>query len=562
MGDESLQAEEYLEAVRHYETALSEATDSSSRKTITDKLDQAKVLLVDEYLDRAETALDAGSTKIAGIERAIVILEQVARYDDSQQRIADRLQRYRDKKQSTIAINRDVTAQSQQLIGQFKFEEARKELEKILSSDPNNEKLKQDLLLVLTLNKLYLEMQDALSNKELGKAIDVFQKMTDSAPVPLRFADLPERTDFVKLIISQSNSLQRQNHWWDAYLFLSKWDVDELQDELKQVRIKGAAWYSQQTRNLIKKDEIFKGYLLIDRAIQLDGKNPDIFAQHRMAGDMVDRSMQSNIAVASFDSPSNDPDAGRQFSDSLISYLYEVFPYGINILEREKIDLIKKEHTEEEDLAQILGVDLMVTGTVSLFKVDKNVDERTATVKIKVNEEIDYDKMISLFGSDRQNWPTKESQMPKKVNYENISYKKGKAELQGFSKVSVRIFDTSKGAIAFVRDYEGNVNYTSDFQDEVLDANILYKPIDLPAETEAKEKMRKEIVTQIGKVVQASFENRETRFLNQARFYIGRKEYQRALRPIAEGYLYCTKANGMDLQSCSEIRRLADELIK
>lgn len=129
--------------------------------------------------------------------------------------------------------------------------------------------------------------------------------------------------------------------------------------------------------------------------------------------------------------------------------------------------------------------------------------------------------------------------------------------MKGFAKVSVRIFDTKKGAIAFVKDYDANVNYSSNFQDELAEAGIEYIPMKLPTDTEAKEEMRKEIVHQIGKVVQSSFENREARFLNLANFYLERRQNNLAFIPLAEGYLYCTKAGlSPDNPSFMEIKRL------
>ncbi len=564
LGDQAMQRQSYLDAVQQYETALAEAKNTSNEKAINKKLARAKVLLVDEYLVQADAALASGEgTRIVSLDRASEILKPVARYDDANRRITVRLRQYDDEKLATIALTNQHTAQYKELVRQYQFEAARTELEKALTLDPNNASLQQDILTVLTLNKIYLEMQDALNRMNLSAAMDKFQTLVETAPVELVLDNNPFRASFVDLILTKSKELQDANKWWDAYNYLNRWDIEELEADLQVVRIEGASWYLKRSKAATLKGKLYKGYLLIERAFQFDGRHPDVFAQHRMTGDKVDRSMQSNIAIASFDSPSNDPDAGKQFTDSLISYLYEVFPYGINILEREKIDLIKKEQAAgEEDLAEILGVDLMVTGSVSLFKVDKNIDERTATVKMKVNEEIDYDKMLSLFGADRENWPKKESLMPKKTIYESIRYKKGRAELQGFAKVSVRIFDTNKGAIAFVKDYEANVEQSSDFQDEVLDANIQYKPIDLPTVTETKKAMRQEIVAQIGQVVQSSFENREIRFLHQARFYIGRKEYNHALRPIAEGYLYCQKSQGDNKAPCIEIRELADDILQ
>ena len=69
-------------------------------------------------------------------------------------------------------------------------------------------------------------------------------------------------------------------------------------------------------------------------------------------------------------------------------------------------------------------------------------------------------------------------------------------------------------------------------------------PMNLPTDTEIKEEMRKGIVTEVGKIVQASFENRGLRFLNQADFYLDRLEPEAAFKPLAEGLFYCLQRSG------------------
>ncbi|MCK5515706.1 MAG: hypothetical protein KAI39_02440 [Desulfobulbaceae bacterium] len=564
LGDQSMQTQDYLAAIKHYELAMNQTTDSGIRRQIETKLATSQVLLVDEYLQKADQALASGqSTRAASYDRAIVILHQVGQWDDAGQRISARIREYKREKQALVSQLEQLWNECLQLISQFRLEDALQKAEKRLALDSVNTELLEGKLTVLKVTKHHTELKVALNNEELNLAIDAFKTMNDVSPVELKFADLPQRDQFVGLITDKSRILKENDKWWEAYQFLTQWEIPELVTEIQEVQSGGSSYYLELARQEEKSDSYFKGFLLIERAAIMDKQNLAIFNLHRLFSDQVDNSMQSNIAIASFGTPSTDPDAGRQFSDSLISYLYEVFPYGIKILEREKIDFVKEEQgAGEQDLAQMLGVDLMVTGTVSLFQVDKNVDERTATVKVKINEEIDYDKMITLFGPDRSEWPRIESQMPKKSIYESISYKKGQAELKGFAKVSVRIFDTNKGAIAFVKDYEANVSHLSKFQDEVSEANINYVPIKLPTETEAKEEMRKEVVRQIGQVVQASFQNREIRFLNQARFYLERKEWNSVFRPLAEGYVYCQKSGVKeDNPSFVEIRHLIDQLL-
>ncbi|MCI5166171.1 MAG: hypothetical protein D3903_08750 [Candidatus Electrothrix sp. GM3_4] len=558
-GDTSLEKKDYINALKHYNSALEQAFSTENKNIIQKKIQKTQFQLASHRLDMAEKVLKGEKIdQMTKLDSAIIILQEVEEWDDSQKRLAAGIKKYQEEKQILSGLLKNHTQEANKLIGLYKFNEALEDIELGLKQNSADTELQQQKETVQKMQKIYEDLKAALAKKNLVLAMSQLRHLKNKSPVKLIFNKIPLHSDFALLIKATLAILQRQGKWWRAYRILEEWDLDELKDTLQTIKKRGSVYYSNQVKFTRKHQYPYRNYLLIERASTLDPSNQDIFSLHRGAGDLVDKSMQSNIAIASFNSPSNDPDAGKQFSDSLISYLYQVLPYGINILEREKIDIVQREQgANTKNLAQLLGVDIIVSGAVSLFRVDRTVDERTAVAKMQTSEEVDYEKIRAMYGTDRANWPQKESQMPKKSTHINMKYKKGQAKLKGFSKVSVRIFDTKKGAIALVKDYEANVSHSCEFQDEVSEAGIEYIPISLPTETEAKEDMRKEIVKQIGKAVLQCFENRERRFLNEARFYLGRKERHRAFRPLAEGYYYCKKSKLFENDSsCQEIKSL------
>lgn len=561
LGDTALNEKEYIKALKHYNNSLEQAFSTETKNIIQKKIQTTQFQLVSHRLNMAEKALeDEKIDHMTRLDSAITLLLEVEEWDDSQKRLAAGIKKYQEEKQNLDGSLKNHSHEAKKLIEQYKFNEALEKIELGLKQDTANTELQQQKKTVQKIQVVYEDLKAALAKNNLDLALSKLRHLKDKSPVDFIFNKIPLHADLALLIEAKLVTLQGQNKWWEAYRILEEWELDELKDIMLSVKKQGATYYLNQVKMSAGMGYPYKKYLLIERASTLNSRDQDIFSLHREAGDLVDKSMQSNIAIASFDSPSNDPDAGKQFSDSLISYLYEVLPYGINILEREKIDIVQREQgTNTEDLAQLLGVDIIVSGAVSLFRVDKTIDERTAVAKMETSEEVDYEKMQLMFGTDRTLWPKNESQMPKKSSHTNMKYKKGQAELKGFSKVSVRIFDTKKGAIALVKDYEANVSHSCKFQDEVNEAGIEYIPISLPTGTEAKEEMRKEIVKQIGKAVLQGFENRERRFLDQARFFLGRKELLRAFRPLAEGYYYCKKSGLLENDpSCQEIKTLID----
>lgn len=562
LGDEAMKKQDFIEAVRQYEAALDQAKGESARKDIETKLAEAKKLLADDYLIKAKQVYSQNQNgRSAAVDKAIAILKEVAQWDDADQRISKQLAEYTKEKGAVSGQLAQSVQKTFQLAGRCEFNQAQQELDKALATDSANSNLLDAKNKIVQMSGLYSAMQDALRKENSEQAAAKYGELSALCPVEMTLDDAT-----VSLIRKTSSSLQSAGKWWQAYKFLSPWKTPQLQDDLQTIRETGSSIYFEEARKAAAESP-HKGFLLADRALEMNNKSLEIFNFHRELGDAVNKSLQSYIAIASFDTPSNDPDAGKQFSDSLISYLYEVLPYGINILERDKIDYLLKEKSEaNKDVAQLLGVDLIVTGSVSLFKVDKTVDQRAATVKVKSGEATEqnpeYAKMVQLHGPNQKLWPKVPPETISKDSYELVKYNKGRAELKGFGKVSVRIFDTQKGTIAFVKDYDGNVNYSSEFQDEVEGTNIKYIPMKLPTETEAKEEIRKGIVQQIGKVVQASFESREIRLLNQVKFYLDRKEENLAYKPLAEGYFYCVK-QGMDQKNpaFTELRKLRDSLL-
>ncbi len=568
LGDQSLSTGDHIKAIEHYTSALSQATDSSIRKQIEQKLTQTKIELADTYLRKAAAVNSQGVDRISALDQAINILNQVVQWDDRKSRIASQLQSYKKEKEQLLKASMNSLNLVADKLAGYEFAGALQTLDTALATDPGNNDLLSSKQTIIKLDSYYESMQKQLADGKLQPALESFNLMVKSSPVPLQFDKLPLKNEFVTAIRSKVELLGRQNKWLAAHSLLTRWNLPELSESLVEVRSMGSMSFYHRALKDDEQGNFHRAFLLAGKALFLDGKNLDIFNLHKKTRDLVNKSLQQYIAIASFDSPTNDPDAGMQFSDSLTSYLYNVLPYGINILERDKIDYILKEKKEtENNIGKVLGVDLIITGRVSLFQVETSEDRRTVKVKLKSGEQVvenpEFSQMFKLYGKDQKLWPSIPPRTLKRETSEMVTYTKGTARLKGFAKVSVRIFDTAKATITFVRDYPASIEDVCEFHDEVPEAGIEFRPKKLVSEIEAKDAMRKEIVTEIGKVVQSSFNAREVRFLNQANFFLERRENKLAFTPLAEGYLYCLQDNiKPDNKAYVKIQELIDSNIE
>ncbi len=588
--DKDLAPVDYLKAVEHYDKVLYEAIAKEReaiafRKETEKKFSQAKIVLVSDYLNRA-AVLAANNEKNCSVAlgEAISHLESIKKWDDKDSRLDGMLAQYQEEK---AELDADLARLEEQFTG-YRFGEAGQTVLKLLAKRPANKELLEKKELITKLNAAYTTFQQQLTAGELKKAHDTGLALAKILPSNMDFNKSAARSDLIAAIKAEAQALTDKKEYVAAIDFLKQFELSEFDQLITEAIEAKAKLLTQEKKysaavaflkqfeppqfdNLIDKIRTTGSNDYYSRALQEDTagntylsylllKKADTFQNASTAAkkkdnvrfnlqkkndDFVDQALQEYIAIASFDSPSHDPDAGLQFSDSLTSYLYDVLPYGINILERDKIDLILKERKQSNNIGRMLGANLVVTGRVSLFKIETSEDKRTATAKVVTGEKVvpnpEYTRMMSQYGTDTKKWPSVPAATMVNKTHQLISYNKGTARLKGFAKVSVRIFDTSKSAISFVKDYPAAIEDVSEFQDEVKAANIPYIPKKLMSSIEAKAAMRNEIVAAIGKVVQSSFNQRERRFLEQAKHMLQRREKQKAVESLAKGYHYCMR---------------------
>ncbi len=552
--DKDLAPVDYLEAVEHYDEVLTDAIKKEEaaiafRKDTEAKFIQAKVVLVSDYLNRAAVlASDNEKNSSVALREAISLLESIEKWDDKDSRLAGMLAQYREEKGE---IDGTLATLEKQILD-YRFGDANQTVQLLLAKRPANKELLAQKELIVKLNSLYATFQQQLKAGDLIKAHGTGLSLAKVLPSNMNFNKSTTRASLISAIEKKTKSLFQNKKYSAAVAFLQQFNLSEFDSKISEIRAMGSNDYYSRALREDKSGNIFLSYLLLKKADSFQSaaaaakkKETIRFNLQKKNDDFVDKALQEYIAIASFDSPSHDPDAGVQFSDSLTSYLYNVLPYGINILERDKIDLILKEKNQSNNIGKMLGANLVVTGRVSLFKIETSEDKRTATAKVVTGEQAvpnpQYSQMMSTYGTDTRRWPTVPPATIVNKTHQLITYNKGTARLKGFAKVSVRIFDTSKATISFVKDYPAAIEDVSEFQDEVKEADIPYIPKKLMSSIEAKAAMRNEIVAAIGKVVQSSFNQRERRFLQQAQHMLQRREKQKAIELLAKGYHYCMR---------------------
>ena len=484
------------------------------------------------------------------LRSCIALLNRSAVYDPTGTRLGKDREKYQQNLTQVERQNAQRVDVFKQAIAAEQFVQARSMFEEIQKMDPEYDSLPD-------LADTYMRSYGAYLEKRIQEAYGAGDMKSANQAIQQWFAlGFPEneqarmknliRKQEKNLIAIKFKSLKAQRKYYKAHLLLTqsryKADYGQL---LNEIRTEGAPFYLDQARLRLSQGDVSRAYLEAVKGFELDADFPGMFEMHRDTRDVVLEKVQKYIAIPAFDASRSNPDAGTQFSDALISYLFRIMPYGINIVERGKIDILMQEHKREfSQVANILNVDLIVTGNVSLLKVDRQDNQRQSTVRAPIGEKTEINPEYEIYiktGMDQSKTPPPEKTI-KVPEYANFTINKGRSVIKGFANVAVRIFDTSKGRITYAQEFNANCQASDDYQDALELAGIEGDPLTVPTDTEVQEKLRTQIVKQLADVIQDQFEKREKHFLEYANYHTSRKEPKLAIEQLSRGFLYCVKA--------------------
>ncbi|MCB2181531.1 MAG: hypothetical protein KQH63_05870 [Desulfobulbaceae bacterium] len=535
-------------AHRHYVNILRE---NPSNKTAMDALNQIRPQLAEKARQEAAANMQSSNVVTAPLLRAsLARLQRASEFDPDGSLLGSDIRKYQSSLAQLDDANRSRAQQVRDLLAARQFVDAKKSLDAISQTDPDFADLP---LLKNEFTQSYGSfLEDVIiSAYQAGKVKDAqaaMQQWLDLGFPPAeqsRFQAEVKKQE-IAILKKKNRELTGKQQYYKAFLELNQSQYkDDMSDMLDTIRRNGARFYLNQARKRLDRNDLNRAYLEAVKGFELNPDLPGIFEIHRDTRDEVLEKVQRYIAIPAFDSPKDSPDVGTQFSDALISYLFRILPYGINIVERGKIDILIEEHKREyTEVANILNVDLIVTGNVSLLNIDQQNNERQSTVRVPVGEKMGINPEYELFlqtsnGQNMSQAPPKTIKIPE---YGNFTINKGRSVIKGFANVAVRIFDTSKGRITYAQEFNANYQAEDDYQDALELAGIEGDPLTLPTDTEVREKLRTQIVKQLADVVQKQFEKREKDFLESARYHLSRREKEIAIDELARGFLYCVKA--------------------
>ncbi|TAN44626.1 MAG: hypothetical protein EPN22_05995 [Nitrospirae bacterium] len=296
-------------------------------------------------------------------------------------------------------------------------------------------------------------------------------------------------------------------------------------------------------------DLLGNAFVWYDKALKLSSGNRELFTKTQAVKDKIRQRVVKKIAIMDFTPPSNNPDSGRLITDSLLSYLTKNTTGDVKILARDVLGSILKEiELGQAGLSDIVsakkagklkGTDVFIFGNVLQYNVEKNVDEGFKVVNAVVGKRsIPNPAYQSWMASRPRSGDDDLKSAPPQFIEEEIrethKYKVGVHKKTASVKVSFRVIDVEEGETVIAKTLNNKKEAEDNYSEGVDFANIAYKAVKLPSDTDMFEQVVEATVSELGYAVLSRFQNLQLLYSNNAQLLRKKGEQERAVEKYVD----------------------------
>lgn len=472
------------------------------------------------------------------------------------------------KERYLIAKIKDLLSLARQNMAAKKWNEAYLNLENIQKIYPDYKdtaalirKASENVLMIY-----YQQGKNHFDREEYREAILHFQKAMTIKPGHSASSQMLQKSrerDNKDYFAEQAQTSVREENWEPAIrYFVRALEYDPNDSELKQAyqeaRARAALFYVNQAKSQMYGGWIMKAFNSYDQAIRLtqtpdspefteflrelagrtqnmadrfksserngaawfwynkiqgiDPENEDILYKIQMVEDKIIERIKKSIAVFDFGSPSNAPDSGSIFANSLSTFLFKTASEDIKIMERKNIKSILEEMKlgqigivspkTAKQVGRIYGIDVAVMGSVLRYNVDSSSHTNTKTVTYKVKK---TEKNIDYLNWKAKNPnPTREelarapTPFVDRLKDREKDYKISTHKKVAFVTVSFRIVDVDTGENLLIDTIIRTKIATDETSAGVEKAGIRYDPLEIPTDNQLLQELTNEVVEELG----------------------------------------------------------------
>jgi len=542
---------QYASALGSYEQSLQQSLPSAQRLIAENRVSEIRAKLVDETLLSVGYPLEFYTKE--DLENSVEFIESRLAHDDEQQRLILAVE---DLQQKLVSISGEVDAlisQSVKYAEQANFEAAFGAIQMAKKINPSNARIQDTLNRVIEIRKSHYSdaVNKALSNDDLLRAKDTFTSIQRAKhPFDQSFRNhirLIIEDEELRILPKLVQSLAVERRYYEALELLKSTSHSAIHDQFRNLKSEAIAFYKNLALSARREvpEEFGVAFFASRIAYMLDQSGAGLFEINRDSTERIDELVQLTIGVTSFNSPENEPFAGRDFSDSIIASLVNKLPYGIRILERSMMDNAKAEKPENyKEFILSNKTEIIVGGGISSFIVTSKTHSDDVPVRINVGEEPrpnpEYSMMLETYGKDLTKWPRNVSPTIMSPLFETIKYNKSHETIEGQMSVTLRLYDSNL-KILESKEMVVSRNYEDVYHQAIPAAGILEDQRDLPGEIAIKKELRLELRDKVAAEILKYYNDRKERFWTDFENNLKSRYYGKSFTALALGYHFCEK---------------------
>jgi len=266
-----------------------------------------------------------------------------------------------------------------------------------------------------------------------------------------------------------------------------------------------------------------------EKAMKLGGSK-EIVQKTQALKEKLRQRVVKKIALMDFTSPAASQDAGRIMTDNLLSYLTRNSSGDIKILARDVLGTLLKEIElgqaglydieSAKKGGKLKGTDVFIFGSVLNYNVEKNIDEGQKMVNAVVGtRSVPNPAYQEWMNSNRNSSDTRHLAPPQSVKEEIreiIRYKVATHKKTANVSVSFRVIDVEEGEVIITKTLKKKHEVSDTYSEGVEFAQIPFKELKLPSDTELLEQVVESIIAELGYAVLSRFQNLQVLYSNSA----------------------------------------------
>jgi tetratricopeptide (TPR) repeat protein len=542
---------QYVSALGSYQESLQQALPSSKRLIAETRVSEIRTKLIDETLLSAGYPLESYTKE--NLESSIEIIESRLVYDDKEQNLASALNDLKSKLSALVGDVDDLLSQAVSHAKEAKFDSAFEAIQRATEIDSSNAGIQATQHRVSEMRKSHFleDVNRALSQNEILRARSVFTSVQRAKhPFDQTFRNHVRsiiEEEELRILPGLVQSLVSEFRYFEALQLLNSTSRSAIRDQFRNLESEAVAFYKSlalSARSGVP-EEFGVAFFASRLAFMLNPEDPSIFEINRKNTEQIDEMVQSVIGVTSFNSPENEPFAGRDFSDSLIASLVKNLPYGIKILERSMMDKANADDSESYKSFILKNkTEIIVGGGISSFVVTSKINSGEVPVRVNVGEEPrlnpEYSMMIETYGKDLTKWPKNVSPTIMSPLFETIKYERSHETVEGQMGITLRLYDSTL-KILESKELSVSRNYEDVYHQAIPTAGITEDKRDLPGENAIKQELRSELRDKVAEEILKYYNDRKERFWADFEGSFKSRYYGKAFTALASGYHFCEK---------------------